>query len=643
MPNAEPLHEGDPASVGPYRLAGRLGVGGQGVVYLAQAPNGAPVAVKVLREGVTGDERFAEEIAAARRVEPLYVAQVLDAGVTGRPYVVTEYVDGPSLRDAGPLAGEELRRLAVATATALSAIHRAGLVHRDFKPANVLLGTGGPRVTDFGLSAVFDGVGAATGNVAGTPAYMAPEQLAGHPGGPAADVFAWAAVMVFAATGVPPFGDDSLAAVVGRVLHQEPRLGGLPQPLLPLVAACLVKDPTARPAMQDVLPRLLAGQEPDPYATPPAAAVPGVRGAPPSASGHPTAPFQPDPPEPGLRHGREADPLPHRAAGLPRRNPASGGGTHDFAPRPDLRSQPRPPEPAPWPDREAGPQLQETWRERAEDPAPAPGALPGAAPVPGVLPGAGAVPAAGGAPGAMVWPPHDAATTPSVAAGAAATAPPGEQPWRPEEGDRHPGGSPPKRRRGKTAAIAVASGMSAVALAGVIVWLTPTSPQPKSQALPSASAGASSATSRDASPTQRPRRTRTPAAESTADPSPGDASATGTATPDPSATAAADRLRVGSLRAIGTPNGDCWAGGQVTPRALVVRTGGPLTFRYAWIYDGTTVGRTSATVPRNGRLALTAPRSLESAGGTHRVTLRITSPVVHQRTVSVTLCEREDP
>ncbi|MBB6343641.1 serine/threonine protein kinase [Nonomuraea muscovyensis] len=619
MPNAEPLREGDPASVGPYRLAGRLGVGGQGVVYLAQAPNGAPVAVKVLRDGVTGDERFAEEIAAARRVEPLYVAQVLDAGVTGRPYVVTEYVDGPSLREAGPQAGADLQRLAVATATALAAIHRAGLVHRDFKPANVLLGAGGPRVTDFGLSAVFDGGGAATGGLAGTPAYMAPEQLAGHPGGPAADVFAWAAVMVVAATGVPPFGDDSLAAVVGRILHQEPRLGGLPKPLHPVVAACLVKDPTARPAMRDVLPRLLADQDPDPYATPPAAALPAEAphrpqpasrtatspGTPPDASptpvspgvpsaahGQPTAPFEPGSPEPGLWHSREADPLPHRAAALPRRDPATGSQTHDFAPRLDGRPQPGPQGPAPWQDRAA----------------------------------------VATAPGAMVWPPRDAAT-----------ASPAEEPWQPEESDRHPAEPAPKRRRGKTVAIAGASGVSALALAGVIVWLTPTSPQPKSQSLPSASAEPSSAASRDASPTQRPRRTRTPTPAGTADPSPGDASPTGTGTTDPTATEAADRLRVGYLRATGTPNGDCWAGGQVTPRALVVRTGGPLTFRYAWIYDGTMVGQTSATVARNGRLALTAPRSLESAGGTHNVTLRITSPVVRQRTLSVTLCEREVP
>ncbi|MEU8110023.1 protein kinase, partial [Nonomuraea muscovyensis] len=505
----------------------------------------------------------------------------------GRPYEVTEYHHGPSLREAGPQAGADLQRLAVATATALAAIHRAGLVHRDFKPANVLLGAGGPRVTDFGLSAVFDGGGAATGGLAGTPAYMAPEQLAGHPGGPAADVFAWAAVMVVAATGVPPFGDDSLAAVVGRILHQEPRLGGLPKPLHPVVAACLVKDPTARPAMRDVLPRLLADQDSDPYATPPAAA-------------------------------------------LPRRDPATGSQTHDFAPRLDGRPQPGPQGPAPWQDRDAAPRQDREPSPRAHtsapphDREPAPPAHQGA---PWQDRAAVAT-----APGAMVWPPRDTAT-----------ASPAEEPWQPEESDRHPAEPAPKRRRGKTVAIAGASGVSALALAGVIVWLTPTSPQPKSQSLPSASAEPSSAASRDASPTQRPRRTRTPTPAGTADPSPGDASPTGTGTTDPTATEAADRLRVGYLRATGTPNGDCWAGGQVTPRALVVRTGGPLTFRYAWIYDGTMVGQTSATVARNGRLALTAPRSLESAGGTHNVTLRITSPVVRQRTLSVTLCEREVP
>ncbi|MFI7643069.1 serine/threonine-protein kinase [Nonomuraea sp. NPDC049400] len=263
MPHVEPLREGDPTAVGPYRLFGRLGAGGQGVVYLSQGPDGRPVAVKVLREGLA-DERFAKEIEAARRVEPFCIAQVLDASLGGRPYIVTEYVDGPSLQQAGRHVGADLQRLAVATATALAAIHQAGIVHRDFKPANVLLGPGGPRVIDFGISRSVEAGPAATSSIVGTPAYMAPEQLAGERIGPAVDVFAWASVMVFAATGAPPFGDDSLPAVINRILHNEPQVGDLPQPLRAIVLGCLAKDPARRPAMRDVLLQLLGGQAPGP-------------------------------------------------------------------------------------------------------------------------------------------------------------------------------------------------------------------------------------------------------------------------------------------------------------------------------------------------------------------------------------------
>ncbi|MEV1175017.1 serine/threonine-protein kinase, partial [Nonomuraea sp. NPDC049784] len=153
--------------------------------------------------------------------------------------------------------GADLQRLAVATATALAAIHRAGVVHRDFKPANVLLGRDGPRVIDFGIARAAGHSLTVTSSIVGTPAYMAPEQLAGAPLGPAVDVFAWASVMVFAATGSPPFGNDSLPAVIRRILHDEPYLGDLPGPLRPIVLSCLTKDPAARPAMQDVLLRLI--------------------------------------------------------------------------------------------------------------------------------------------------------------------------------------------------------------------------------------------------------------------------------------------------------------------------------------------------------------------------------------------------
>ncbi|MFE0152689.1 serine/threonine protein kinase [Nonomuraea sp. NPDC059007] len=242
-----------PPSVGPYRIVRKLGEGGQGVVYLGVAPDGTPVAVKVLREG-----GFEREIAAARRVEPFCIAQVLDASASGTPYIVTEYVDGPSLAEAGRHGGADLDRLAVATATALAAIHRAGVVHRDFKPGNVLLGRDGPRVIDFGIARAGTSL-TVTSSVVGTPAYMAPEQLAGAGVGPATDVFAWASVIVFAATGTPPFGDDTLPAIINRILHNEPQFGDLPEHLRAVVYACLAKDPAARPSMEEVLLRLLGG------------------------------------------------------------------------------------------------------------------------------------------------------------------------------------------------------------------------------------------------------------------------------------------------------------------------------------------------------------------------------------------------
>ncbi|MCG5217664.1 serine/threonine-protein kinase [Streptosporangium sp. KLBMP 9127] len=268
MPHVEPLREDDPAVVGAYRIVGRLGAGGQGVVYLGQAPDGRLVAVKVLRDAIARDDRFAKEIAAARRVEPFCIAQVLDASLSGRPYIVSEYVEGPSLQQAGRHAGADLQRLAVSTATALAAIHQAGIVHRDLKPANVLLGRDGPRVIDFGIARATDASATVTSTVMGTPAYMAPEQLAGADVGPPADVFAWASVIVFAATGTPPFGEDTLPAIINRILHQEPRLGDLPQPLRSIVHACLDKDPRNRPAMRDVLLRLLGGPVPGPPPVP---------------------------------------------------------------------------------------------------------------------------------------------------------------------------------------------------------------------------------------------------------------------------------------------------------------------------------------------------------------------------------------
>jgi ABC-type branched-subunit amino acid transport system substrate-binding protein len=269
MAEAQPLLPGDPRQLGDYELIGRLGEGGQGVVFLGRAPDDRQVAVKLLLTQLTGDaaarSRFVRELAVAERVAGFCTAQVLDADVAGdQPYIVSEYVPGPSLKDLvqrdGPREGSALIRLAIGTATALAAIHQAGIVHRDLKPLNVLMGPDGPRVIDFGVARALDTTAVTmTSQVVGTPAYMAPEQLAGGPVGAAADMFAWASTMVFAGTGGPPFGADTIPAVMHRIMNLDPETGVLPEPLGELVAACLSKDPARRPTAHAVLLRLLGG------------------------------------------------------------------------------------------------------------------------------------------------------------------------------------------------------------------------------------------------------------------------------------------------------------------------------------------------------------------------------------------------
>ncbi|WP_223167310.1 serine/threonine-protein kinase [Nonomuraea sp. SYSU D8015] len=253
--------------MGGYTVAGRLGEGGQGIVYLATAPDGAKVALKLLRADLAGDaeasERFVREVAMARRVAPFCTAQVIETGLFGgRPYIVSEYIDGPTLADVvrtqGPRSGTSLHRLAIGTVTALVAIHQAGIVHRDFKPSNVVLASDGPRVIDFGIARALDLSSTLTGAVVGTPSYMAPEQLTESGPGPKSDMFAWACTLLYAASGQAPFGHDSLPAVVNRILHTEPDVSSIEDPgLRALVRDCLAKDPSLRPAAGEALMRLL--------------------------------------------------------------------------------------------------------------------------------------------------------------------------------------------------------------------------------------------------------------------------------------------------------------------------------------------------------------------------------------------------
>lgn len=263
------LRAEDPRRLGAYRISARLGQGGQGVVYLGHTEQGARVAIKLLHRSLSADpgarRRFLAEIEAVRRVAPFCTAQLLDADLDGdRPYLVSEYVDGVSLREhvaeQGPRTGGSLHRLAIGTATALGAIHRAGVVHRDFKPGNVLLSLDGPRVIDFGVSRLMDGT-VTTGRIpVGTPAYLAPERIKGEPAGPAADLYAWALTVAFTATGRHAFTGGTHQEVMARILYGKPDLGALSGRLRRIVDACLAPEPGDRPDAEEVLRRLL-GQD----------------------------------------------------------------------------------------------------------------------------------------------------------------------------------------------------------------------------------------------------------------------------------------------------------------------------------------------------------------------------------------------
>ncbi|MEU1309880.1 protein kinase [Streptomyces cinnamoneus] len=266
----QPLSEEDPQVIGAYRLLGRLGAGGMGRVYLGRSAGGRTVAVKAVHPHFALDEqfraRFRREVESARRVGGAWTAPVLDADPEARvPWVATGYVAGPSLAqavaDVGRLPERTVRALGAGLAEALAAVHALGLVHRDVKPSNVLLALDGPRLIDFGIARATDGTASltSTGVSIGSPGYMAPEQILGRDVTGAADVFSLGAVLTYAATGEPPFTGDSSAALLYKVVHEEPVLGpGLARPLRELTAACLAKSPADRPSPAEVARRLAA-------------------------------------------------------------------------------------------------------------------------------------------------------------------------------------------------------------------------------------------------------------------------------------------------------------------------------------------------------------------------------------------------
>ncbi|MFB6943062.1 protein kinase [Streptomyces sp. NPDC056305] len=266
-----PLREDSPGRIGPYAIRARLGAGGMGEVFLGSPEGGGDsVAVKTVRRDVARDpgfrDRFRREITVARSVDGPHLAPLLDGDADAEvPWLATGYVAGPTLsaavRGAGAMDEAEVRMLGAGLARALTAVHAAGIVHRDVKPGNVMLAADGPRLIDFGIAR---DAGATplttTGRMVGSPAFMSPEHVAGSGRVvPASDVFSLASVLCHAVTGRDPFGDGPVAAVLYRVKYVEADLDGVPEALRAVLADCLTVDPAARPTAAELARRLAPG------------------------------------------------------------------------------------------------------------------------------------------------------------------------------------------------------------------------------------------------------------------------------------------------------------------------------------------------------------------------------------------------
>jgi len=265
----EPLNKSDPRVIGPFTVIARLGSGGMGTVYLTSL-NRKPIALKVVRGNFSEDEaiknRFSREIQTLRKLSSPFIAPIVDSSVDDEiAWLAVDYVKGESLSQTvdstGPLNPEQWWGLAVGALIALAEVHRVKIVHRDVKPANILMSESGPQIIDFGISQTQDETSlTTTGAVAGSPAWLAPEQLDVGEISSAADIFSLGSTLVYAATGRSPWGEHtsmSVPILFNKILSEDPKLDGIPEKQRKLLSLMLRRNPQDRASAGVLLDKAL--------------------------------------------------------------------------------------------------------------------------------------------------------------------------------------------------------------------------------------------------------------------------------------------------------------------------------------------------------------------------------------------------
>ncbi|MFD7867412.1 serine/threonine protein kinase [Streptomyces sp. NPDC059783] len=343
-------------------MLARIGEGGMGSVYFSYSRGGQAVAVKLIRREFGDDPefrlRFEQEVRAARMVRGYHLVPVVDHDTSGeQPWLASTYIPGMPLHEAltshGPLPLPSVLALVGMAAQALGAMHTVGVIHRDLKPGNILLGADGPHVIDFGIARAADATHITrSGRLIGTPQFMSPEQTLGEEVGPPSDVFSLGLIAAVAATGRHPYGEGGAVSIGTRIANTEarpPSLDGYEDGLRELLAGCLAQDPAARTTPAELAaryapPAALEGWLPAPLAAEIArrtASVPPVPGpaAPPPPKGVPDTP----PPRVAgvVAAGTTVPPVAGAGTTVP---PVAGAGT-TLPPRTDAGTAPTDPPP----------------------------------------------------------------------------------------------------------------------------------------------------------------------------------------------------------------------------------------------------------------------------------------------------------